>query len=290
MIAYAFTKTFQPTPAEEAFAKIKQLGFDGLDLTVRKGGYVDPASESFEDDLAACAETWQKVGIAPGMFTTNIVDPSSPRAEDIIAAAGRYGVKYIKLGYKILKFGSLRKQLDEWRKGVLDLVPIAEQHGVTLTLHVHCANFAGAVPFHWIPIFEQTNSDALGMYLDPCHMHIEGAVQGWLMALEMARDVAKLVAVKDYRWFEPYKVPQEGYIYPIFTRLEKGCTPWNQVVYALKQIGYDGPFSIHGEYSDVDRHDVPSAIKKDLDYFKGLWEAPVEQLRLNKEGHIFTED
>jgi len=286
----AFTKAYQSDPPAEAFRKIKELGFEGLDLTVRRGGHVDPELDSFSEDMEKVAETWKEVGIAPGMFTTNIADPSSTRAEEIMAAAAKHKVPFLKVGYKKFEFGKLRRQMDAWRKGVLDLVPMAEQHGVTVVLHVHSANFAGAVPFHWIPIFEQTNSDAIGMYLDPSHMHTEGALQGWLMAVEMARDVIKVVAVKDYRWHVPYKRPEEGYIYPIFTRLEKGCTPWNQVVYVLKQFGFDGPVSFHGEYTDKDRHDVGPALRADRDYFDKLWSQDQGELNPNKEKLIPTED
>ncbi len=290
MQTFAFTKLFKPAPAAEAFKMIKDLGFDGLDLTVRAGGYVDPESDHWEQDWAEAQGAWEAAGIPPGMFSTNILDPSSTRAKQIIAAAEKHNVKYIKLGYAKLRFGHLREELTAWRKGILDLVPIAEHHGVTIMMHVHSANFSAAVPFHWLPTFEQTDSEAIRMYLDPCHMHTEGNLQGWLMALEMAKDVTAVVAVKDYRWYDPYKKPEQGYFYPIFTRLAKGLTPWNQVVHAMKVLGIEGPFSIHGEYTDVDRHDIPAGIKKDLDYFKALWEAPLGELNLNKEKIFMTED
>ena len=157
-------------------------------------------------------------------------------------------------------------------------------------LHVHSANFAAAVPFHWVPLFEKVSSDALAMYLDPCHMHIEGGLQGWVMAMEMAKDITAVVAVKDYRWFEPYRKPEEGYIYPIFTKLENGITPWNQVVHVFKTFGFDGPFSFHGEYFDTDRHDVPKAMAEDMKYFKKLWDGYEDTgLNPNKE-KIFFED
>ena len=290
METYAFTKLFKPAPAAEAFKTIKGLGFTGLDLTVRKGGYADPEGDTWDKDWAYCQAAWEAASIRPGMFSTNMVSRTSPHAMDIIAAAEKHKVKYIKLGYVQLKFGQLREGLDKWRKDVLDLVPVAEDHGVTLMIHVHSANYAGALPFHWLPIFEATDSPAIRMYPDPCNMHMESALQGWLMALEMAKDLMAVVAVKDYRWHNPHKKPVEGCVYPIVTRLEKGITPWNQVVYALKKLGFNGPFSIHGEFTDSDRHNVTAGIKSDLDYLTALWNAPVVEMKLNKEKLFETED
>ncbi len=291
MKSFAFTKMFQPAPAQEAFTTIKNLGFDGLDLTVRKAGYVDPACQSFDEDFEQVAQIWTNVGIAPGMFTTDITNPDSAHAEAIIAAAAKYNVKYLKLGYCRVRFGHLAQDLDTWRKGVIDLVPLAEQYGVTLMLHVHSANFAGAVPFHWVPIFEQVSSPALAMYLDPCHMHIEGSLAGWVMALEMAREITAVVAVKDYRWFEPYRKADQGFVYPIFTKLQNGNTPWNQVVWVLKKFGFDGPFSFHGEYFDADRHDPALAMAADRDYFKKLWTTfDQTDLNPNTEKINFSDD
>ena len=290
MEIYAFTKLFKPAPAAEAFKKIKSLGFTGLDLTVRGGGYVDPASDDWDKQWAECQAAWEAASCPPGMFTTGLRSPDSPRAREIIAAAAKHKVKYICVTNVDIKFGQMREQLAQWQKGILDLVPIAEDHGVTLVIHIHSANWAPAMTFQWLPIFEATDSPAIRMYLDPCHMHIEGSLQGWLMGLEMAKDITAVVAIKDYRWHDPYRKPQEGFYYPIFTRLDRGLTPWNQVVYAMKKLGMDPAFSIHGEFTDADRHDVPAGMKKDLDYFAALWNAPVGEMKLNKEKMFETED
>lgn len=275
-------------PAVDCFKRIKELGFNELDLTVRQGGYVEP--ENLDADFETVSKAWEKAGIKPGLFTTNITAPDSPKAKDIIAAAAKHSVPFIKLGYCHARFGHLKEDMAEWHRRVTELVPIAEKHNVTLLIHVHSANFFGALPFHWIPLFEKIHSPALGMYLDPCHHHLEGSLQGWHMAMEMARDIVRVVAVKDYRWSASYPRTKEGHTYPLFTRLEKGWTPWNQVVYALKTFGFNGPFSIHGEYSDADRHRVPEAMKQDLQYFKNLWENDKgEPLDLNKEAHLVEE-
>src|SRR5690242_16019575 len=61
-----FSKHFQWTDVTEAAAMAAQIGFDGVDLTVRKGGHVLP--ENVERDLPKAVETVHKAGLATPMI------------------------------------------------------------------------------------------------------------------------------------------------------------------------------------------------------------------------------
>src|SRR3954454_23427591 len=61
----------------EAAAKI---GFDGIDLAVRKGGHVAP--ERVEEDLPPLVGTIRKQGLEVPMLTTDIADVETPHCED----------------------------------------------------------------------------------------------------------------------------------------------------------------------------------------------------------------
>ncbi|WP_353721541.1 hypothetical protein [Dyadobacter sp. 676] len=54
----------------------KELGFDGIDLTVRPKGHVLP--EKVETDLPLAVEAMKKVGLAPQMFCTAVEDAGNP--------------------------------------------------------------------------------------------------------------------------------------------------------------------------------------------------------------------
>ena len=51
----AFTKAFQDWPVPKVCAKFAELGLDGLDLTVRPGGHIEPGDAAAELPAAVAA-------------------------------------------------------------------------------------------------------------------------------------------------------------------------------------------------------------------------------------------
>src|SRR5580765_3339715 len=80
-----FSKHLQWLDWEPMVAPAAELGFDGIDLTVRKGGHIQP--ERVKEDLPKVAKIVRKAGLEIPMITAGIVDANSPDAESIIRAA-----------------------------------------------------------------------------------------------------------------------------------------------------------------------------------------------------------
>src|SRR5882757_7192424 len=59
-----------------------EMGFDGIDLAVRKGGHVEP--DRVREDLPKLVATIRQHGLEVPMLTTDIADTESPHAEDIL--------------------------------------------------------------------------------------------------------------------------------------------------------------------------------------------------------------
>src|SRR5690349_15293313 len=59
-----FSKHLQSLPLQTAAQKVRELGFEGLDLTVRPGGFVEPAQvqERLPEAIATCADAGLKIG------------------------------------------------------------------------------------------------------------------------------------------------------------------------------------------------------------------------------------
>ncbi|MEO6724945.1 MAG: sugar phosphate isomerase/epimerase, partial [Blastocatellia bacterium] len=76
----------------EAMAQVAaEIGFDGVDLTLRKGGHVEP--DRAEQDLPKVAEIIRKAGLVLPMVTAGIVDITTPQAETMMRAMHSVGVK-----------------------------------------------------------------------------------------------------------------------------------------------------------------------------------------------------
>jgi len=72
-----------------------EIGFDGVDLTVRPGGHVSP--DRVEEDLPKAVEAARRAGIKVDMMTTAITDPRDPLTKAILKTAGRLGVRYYRM-------------------------------------------------------------------------------------------------------------------------------------------------------------------------------------------------
>src|SRR5919112_251541 len=75
----------------------KQMGFDGVDLTVRPKGHVLP--ERASEDLPRAADAIRSNGLTLAMITTGIPSAADPAARPTLATASKLGVPYWKPGY-----------------------------------------------------------------------------------------------------------------------------------------------------------------------------------------------
>src|SRR5689334_2548727 len=65
-----FSKYLQKLEYVEIGGVIRQLGFEGCDLTVRKGGHVEP--DKVQVDMMRAIESLRGDGVEVGMITTDI--------------------------------------------------------------------------------------------------------------------------------------------------------------------------------------------------------------------------
>src|SRR5687767_15376832 len=73
---YIFSKHLQFLNYQDMAEAAAEMGFDGIDLTVRPNGHVLPAR--VEQDLPKAVEAMRKMGFAPLMMTTTVEDAASP--------------------------------------------------------------------------------------------------------------------------------------------------------------------------------------------------------------------
>src|SRR3954468_11411877 len=91
-----FSKHLQFLQGEELAKATAAIGFDGVDLAVRKGGHVEPAAVA--RDLPALVSILRKNGLEVPMITTDIADAETPFAEDLLKAASALGIRYYRFG------------------------------------------------------------------------------------------------------------------------------------------------------------------------------------------------
>lgn len=265
-----FAKHLQEWPLERAAAAVKTLGFDGLDLTVRPGGFVLP--EQVTAALPQAMRVISDAGLTVPMLTTAVTSADDPATEPLLAAAAAAGVPELKLGYHTYReFGQYRAAVEQAKRDVEALAPLLARHGVRGNLHIHSDRFVTANPavVHWL--LEGTDPHHLGAYIDPGHMVIEGGKDVWRQGLELLAERTNLMAVKSMTWLPD----GNGRLRDRMVPLEQGLVDWTLVFRLLAQIGFDGTVSLHSEYQgghswrDLTVDQVVEQTAADFAYLKG---------------------
>ncbi|MDZ4198240.1 MAG: hypothetical protein U1E27_03045, partial [Kiritimatiellia bacterium] len=94
-----FTKPLAHLSAEELVNFVAELGFSGLDLTIRDTGTV--TTTNAKDALPRVRELAAARGLTIGMVTlpTECTDPDRPEWAPLFKLCGTQGIPFVKLGY-----------------------------------------------------------------------------------------------------------------------------------------------------------------------------------------------
>jgi sugar phosphate isomerase/epimerase len=273
-----FTKYLNALSIEQVGETVRSLGFDGVDLTVRPLGHVLP--EDAAHGLAPAVRALRRASLEVPMITTAITSAGDPHAESIAGAAAESGVRFIKLGYwKYLGFGHLHAQIEDARRELAGLEALARRHGVRFCIHTHSGSSLSASAAVVRILLDGFDPEALGAYVDPGHMAVEGGLAGWRQELELLGDRISLVGVKNFAWYhdaDPATGAARWHVKVV--PLAHGVAPWPEVLANLRQLGYDGYYSVHSEYAGreswqvLDHAGLLEQTRRDLAYLRGLQE------------------
>jgi sugar phosphate isomerase/epimerase len=271
-----FTDNLSDLSVERACAAAREAGFDGLDLTLRPGGHVKPASA--EVGLAEARRIADAAGVVIPMISTAVTDSDSPHAEAIFAAAAHYGARLVKLGYwEYQPFGTLAKQVDSTRAKLQRIVALGKKYHVLPCVHCHSGRLvASGGPMLYLLLKEFAPGE-VGAYVDPMHMTIEGGLAGWEMGLDLLAPWIALVGVKNFRWLpaDRDRHGQQRWKWE-YCPLADGMAPLPEFFAYLHRLKYDGVVSLHSEYkggTSFRRLSTPELLDQsaaDLRYLKGL--------------------
>jgi sugar phosphate isomerase/epimerase len=253
--------------------KFKAIGLDGLDLTVRPGGHIEP--QDAPEKLPAAAAAARDHGVQILMLSTAIVEPDET-AEALLAAAAEQGVDRVKLGYyRYTNFGSLLAQIDDARRKLEGVAKLAAKHKVLPCVHVHSGDtIPGSGPIAYL-LLKDFDPREVGAYVDPMHMTIEGGNDGWRQGLDLLAPWIAISSLKNARWITTGRDPhgQEQWS-PRKCPLEDGVAKIPQYVATLRGLGYRGLYTLHSEYMDrgswkqLNADECLEQTRRDLEYVK----------------------
>ncbi len=257
---------------------VAALGYEGVDLTVRPGGHVEPAR--VEDDLPKASDIIRKAGLKLPMVTTAIRDATTPYAETVIKTCAALGIRLYRWdGFRYEGPGPLPQQLDALRPLVKDLAALNRRYGVCAMYHTHSGpGRVGASMWDLYLLLKDFDSRAVAVNLDIGHATVEGGYGGWIHSTRLLLPYTRGVAVKDFLW----RQNEKGAWVPGWRPLGQGMVNFKQFFAMLKQAGFHGPIQLHMEYPELagaDRGDrsfrIPrekllEIMRRDVDALKSM--------------------
>jgi L-ribulose-5-phosphate 3-epimerase len=237
----------------------KQLGFDGVDLTVRDKSHVLP--ERAEQDLPRALDAIHAHGLKVPMITTNILRVEEKNTRAILSTAAKLKIPFWKPGYHYYDFNAVEESLARVKQATNDLTKLSQELGIVAGFHNHSGRSFGAAVWDIREVIEPLSPEAIGYYFDPAHATIEGGLGGWKISQNLVSKRLKMVALKDFYWAKNNKGAWDVRWCP----MGQGMVDWSKVFANFAAIGFKGPLTLHVEYEPADEL---AAIANDVAFVK----------------------
>ncbi len=235
-----FSKHLHWLDFEELGLFVKELGFDGIDLTVRKSGHIAP--EQVEKLLPKAIEAIGKSGISVPMMATDINDADDPLTEKILAAASSCGIKYYRLAwFQYSQDESLESQLRGFRKKIEKLAKLNARYNIHGAYQNHAGSYVGASVWDIWHMVQGLDPRYIGVQFDPRHAVVEGG-QSWQTDMRLVKDYIRCSILKDFKWEKKNKWQVTD------TPLGDGMVDFSTYFELYKTYNIHGPISLHVEY------------------------------------------
>ncbi len=257
-----FSKAFQELSYEDTAALVAEVGWDGIECPVRKGGQVAP--ERAADDLPRMVEALGKQGRKLGMMTTDITGAGNPAQVKLLELASKLGIRHYRLGAVSYTAGKpLGAQIAERKAALKDLAAVNRDLGLCGGFQNHSgSNTMGAPVWDIYEAIRELDPRRLGIFFDIAHATVEGGY-AWTLHARLMEPYYASVYVKDFAWKKTNRgwnaawCPLgEGMVNPAFFQ-------------TLKKSAFQGPVSHHLEYPIGQGAERLALLKRDLATLRG---------------------
>ncbi len=237
-----FNKPLQHLSYDEQAKLVAEMGFAGIEGTVRKGGHVE--AKNVELDLPKQIEALKKHGVEMTLMTSDINNIDEPINRTVLETAAKLGVKRFRMRpYKYDYAQAIPEQIETFRHTYQELIKFCADLGIRPLYQNHAgAKYYGASIWDLYLLMKDEPKDQVGMCFDIRHATCEGGLS-WPTEFHLMKPWFGTVYCKDFDWDKKKKKP---FNVPLGT----GMVNYPQFFSMLRKINYRDPISLHIEYID----------------------------------------
>ena len=257
-----FIKFIQDLSHEELAETLKKIGFDGAEVTVRKGGYIAP--EAAADELPKLAEVFAKHEMKINILTTDIEDVDTPNAQAITKTAGSLGIQRYRMGFSRYDMKApIKPQLESLKPKFKDLAAMNREAGVTAVYQNHAGGkYMGASFWDLQQLLSDIPVEEIGSIFDVRHAVAEGS-GAWPVYYDIIKPHISALSVKDFHW--ALKKEKDTRLSPMHCALGDGQVDYKKFFKQFKKDFPSALVTLHVEYlKNGSTEENIAAIKKDF--------------------------
>jgi L-ribulose-5-phosphate 3-epimerase len=238
---------------------ITEAGIGGIDLTVRKGGKVDPLS--VETGLSQFIEKAARYGLVTDMMVTGILSVSDPYTERILKTASVLGIRHYRFGWMEydLKSG-LRESLANFRSELARIDRLNRKYNITGGYQNHSGTMIGGPVWDLDELMQDFSPEFTGIQYDVRHAMVEGT-NSWIIGMNLVSLRISSLAIKDFTWKNLNGRPTAESV-----PLGDGMVDWDLFFKTVKDLKISVPYTLHVEYPLLGKEDetLPFSKKKEI--------------------------
>lgn len=256
----AFIKFLQTLDYGALADTIAELGFDGVEATVRANGIIPP--ERVEEQLPKLVEALAKRNLEITVMTTDVNRADHPLTERVLRTAANLGVRRYRMAqYKYDLDQPIVPQLDALRPVVAELAALNRSWGISAVYQNHSGSTnVGATLWDLQRLIADIPPSEIGVAFDIRHATVEGGLS-WPTLWKLMQPHLGVVYVKDFHWVgrKAENVPLgQGQVNPAF--FKQLARKWGDV-----------PISLHVEYLEqAGIEENVAALRTDLKTLREL--------------------
>jgi L-ribulose-5-phosphate 3-epimerase len=274
---HLFSKVLQFLDYRQMADASAEMGFDGLDLTVRPGGHVAP--ERVKEELPLAIAEMRAHGLRPQIITTDIKEKPDGYAAATLGTAAAHGVKYYRMDWwRFREQSSWKEDMILYSQRMSELARVNESLGLHGAYQNHSGEYVGSYLPDLAYCLDGLNPDWIGCQFDIRHATVEG-FGAWPLGLRVLKNHIRTIVVKDFAWSTGAGVAK-----PVGVPIGTGTVDFKKFFKLLRQLKITPLVVLHAEYElggaetgsreiRQEPKKVFGALKTDLLAVQELWEA-----------------
>ncbi|MEI6049649.1 MAG: TIM barrel protein [Bacteroidota bacterium] len=269
----AFSKLFQFLDFDQLSTVFAAAGLDGIDLTVRPDGHIEP--ERVKTDLPKAVIAARKNGIEVPMITTSITDADNILNQEVLKTAADNGVVYYRTGPLYYDYSKpILENLENTRKIFDKLAVFNEKTGIHGAYQNHYSQprIGNPVWDLWY-ILKEINPIWMSCQYDIWHAAVVGYTS-WETGLRLLSTYIKTRCIKDFNW-----ISHNGKMIPEPVPLGDGQINFDTYFKLVKELKLNGDITLGIEYPVLSGEEVNLPMKAKTDKALAVLKRDADKLK-----------